>query len=300
MDKRRLSLIALLATGALLSACSGGTSSSSDGADHSADANQTFAFGGVLGPVETIHVELPKPLLDAMGADADNLLVTAVDLKAHKLDSAKYCAVDVTRTFADGALEKLSALEDVDPTQTSEYRDRLMELVQSLRPGEDPSVTLNALAESGALKANPGPERDERLRTYGLEGFDIDAYNAGKQRISDEIAAEIQKADPVANLMHIENAKPLSELNEASPEPGRYMNDDASVITDVMKCALDPFADSTSDTGVETVRITKTGSSSAEDFAYFRYSVMKDGKITITDSKVHGYHQDSSGNWLQK
>ncbi len=123
MDKRRLSLIALLATGALLSACSGGTSSSSDGADHSADANQTFAFGGVLGPVETIHVELPKPLLDAMGADADNLLVTAVDLKAHKLDSAKYCAVDVTRTFADGALEKLSALEDVDPTQTSENSD---------------------------------------------------------------------------------------------------------------------------------------------------------------------------------
>ena len=54
------------------------------------------------------------------------------------------------------------------------------------------------------------------------------------------------------------------------------------------------------ETGVETVRITKTGSSSPEDFAYLRFTVMKDGKITITDSNVLGFQQDSSGNWLKK
>ena len=114
MSQRHLSFVALLAAGALLSGCSGGVSSPSDGASHSPDSNQTFTFSGTLGPVESIHVEFPKPLLDAMGADADNLLVTAVDLKAHKLDSAKYCAVDVTRTFAKGAVETLSAPKKVD------------------------------------------------------------------------------------------------------------------------------------------------------------------------------------------
>ena len=41
MSQRHLSFIALLAAGALLSGCSGGVSSPSDGANHSPDSNQT-------------------------------------------------------------------------------------------------------------------------------------------------------------------------------------------------------------------------------------------------------------------
>lgn len=89
MSQRHLSFIALLAAGALLSGCSGGVSSPSDGANHSPDSNQTFTFSGTLGPVDSIHVELPKPLLDAMGADADNLLVTAVELRGHVSNSCR-------------------------------------------------------------------------------------------------------------------------------------------------------------------------------------------------------------------
>ena len=307
MSQRHLSFIALLAAGALLSGCSGGVSSPSDGANRSPDSNQTFTFSGTLGPVESIHVEFPKPLLDAMGADADNLLVTAVDLKAHKLDSAKYCAVDVTRTFAKGAVETLSAPKKVDYQSMSlldlwASSDEAGQRLDALAKDSGSSMSVKELAYRVGFifKMPAGPDRDARLRDNGLEGFDVDAFNAGVQKLKDELSASTPKSDPTATLLEREGAKPLSELNEASPEPGRYMSDDASVITDVMKCALEPFADSTSDTGVETVRITKTGSSSPEDFAYVQFTVMKDGKITITDSNVLGFQQDSSGNWLKK
>lgn len=308
MSQRHLSFVALLAAGALLSGCSGGVSSPSDGANHSPDSNQTFTFSGTLGPVESIHVEFPKPLLDAMGADADNLLVTAVDLKAHKLDSAKYCAVDVTRTFAKGAVENLSAPKKVDYQSMSlldlwASSDEAGQRLDALLKDSGASMSVKELLATDRgfiLKMPAGPDRDAQLRDLGLEGFDVDAFNAGVQKLKDELSASTPKNDPTATLLKREGAKPLSELNEASPEPGKYMSDDASVITDVMKCALEPFADSTSDTGVETVRIMKTGSSSPEDFAYLRFTIMKDGKITITDSNVLGFQQDSSGNWLKK
>lgn len=271
------------------------------------DSNQTFTFSGTLGPVESIHVEFPKPLLDAMGADADNLLATAVDLKAHKLDSAKYCAVDVTRTFAKGAVETLSAPKKVDYQSMSlldlwASSDEAGQRLDALAKDSGASMSIKELAsEMGFIfKMRAGPDRDARLQEIGLEGFDVDAFNAGFQKLKDELSASTPKSDPTATLLEREGAKPLSELNEASPEPGRYMSDDASVITDVMKCAVEPFADSTSYTGVETVRITKTGSFSPEDFAYLRFTIMKDGKVTITDSKVLGFQQDSSGNWLKK
>lgn len=308
MSQRHLSFIALLAAGALLSGCSGGVSSPSDGANHSPDSNQTFTFSGTLGPVDSIHVELPKPLLDAMGADADNLLVTAVDLKAHKLDSAKYCAVDVTRTFAKGAVETLSAPKKVD------YQS--MSLLDLWASSDEAGQRLDALLkDSGAsmgvkellatdrgfiLKMPAGPDRDARLQDIGLEGFDVDAFNAGVQKLKDELSASTPKSDPTATLLKRENAKPLSELNEASPEPGRYMSDDASVITVVMQCAVKPFSDSSRDTDFSSFWMSKSDSFSPESFASFRFTVMKDGKITITDSGVDGYQQDSSGNWLKK
>lgn len=308
MSQRHLSFVALLAAGALLSGCSGGVSSPSDGANHSPDSNQTFTFSGTLGPVESIHVEFPKPLLDAMGADADNLLVTAVDLKAHKLDSAKYCAVDVTRTFAKGAVETLSAPKKVDYQSMSlldlwASSDEAGQRLDALLKDSGASMSVKELLATDRgfiLKMPAGPDRDARLQDIGLEGFDVDAFNAGVQKLKDELSASTPKSDPTATLLEREGAKPLSELNEASPEPGRYMSDDASVITDVMKCAVEPFANSTSDTAVETMRIMKTGSSSPEDFAYLRFTIMKDGKITITDSNVLGFQQDSSGNWLKK
>lgn len=308
MSQRHLSFVALLAAGALLSGCSGGVSSPSDGANHSPDSNQTFTFSGTLGPVESIHVEFPKPLLDAMGADADNLLVTAVDLKAHKLDSAKYCAVDVTRTFTKGAVETLSAPKKVDYQSMSlldlwASSDEAGQRLDALLKDSGASMSVKELLATDRgfiLKMPAGPDRDARLQDIGLEGFDVDAFNAGVQKLKDELSASTPKSDPTATLLKREGAKPLSELNEASPEPGKYMSDDASVITDVMKCALEPFADSTSDTAVETMRIMKTGSSSPEDFAYLRFTIMKDGKITITDSNVLGFQQDSSGNWLKK
>ena len=304
MTQRHLSFVALLAVGALLSGCSGGVSSPSDGANHSPDSNQNFTFSGTLGPVDSIHVELPKGLLEAMGSDADNILVKALDLKAHKLDSAKYCAVDITRTFAKGAVETLSAPAKVNYQSMTlselwnESGDRLAALAEA--SGVSEATMNNLVYYEGLFKMPAGPERDARFKEIGLERFDVDAFNAGVQKLKDDLTAEAKNVDPKAMLLKRMQAKPLSELNEASPEPGRYMSDDGSVVTDVMKCAVKPFSDSSSDTGSSSFWMSKSDSFSPESFASFRFTVMKDGKITITDSGVDGYQQDSSGNWLKK
>ena len=310
MNQRRLSVFALLAAGALLTGCSGGGSSSSNSTGDSADAasNQTYQFSGTLGPVDrTIHVELPSGLLEAMGSDADNVLVKAVDLKAHKLDSAKYCAVDLTRTFADGGLEKLSTPEKVDYQSMSlldlwASSDEASQRLDALAKDSGSSIGVKELAsEMGFIFGMPaGPDRDAQLQAFDLEGFDVDAFNAGVQQLKDELSASTPTADPTATLLEREDAKPMSEFNEASPEPGTYMSDDGSVVTDVMECAVEPFADSTSDTGVSDFWMSTADSSSPERLAYIQYTVMKDGKITITKSEIDGYQQDSSGNWLQK
>lgn len=310
VNHRRLSLFALLAAGALLTGCSGGDASSSSSTGDSADAasNQTYQFSGTLGPVDsTIHVELPAGLLEAMGSDADNVLVTALDLEAHKLDSSKYCAVDITRTFADGGLEELSTPEKVDYQSMSlldlwASSDEASQRLDALAKDSGSSIGVKELAsEMGFIFGMPaGPDRDARLQDFGLEGFDVDAFNAGVQQLKDELNASTPTADPTATLLERENAKPMSEFNEASPESGTYMSNNGSVVTHVMNCAVEPFADSTSDTGSSAFWMSTADSSSPERFASIRYTVMKDGKITITKSEIDGYQQDSSGNWLQK
>lgn len=304
MNRTRLSILALVATGALLAGCSGGTSSeggaSSDGGGTGAAnaTNQTFTFSGTAGPAESIRAELPQELLDAMGSEADGVLITGADLKTHALDSSTYCAADITFTLSDGALDKLSTPVEVDPTTTDAYLERLDELTTQLWPnGNSPRDTRVLLGETGVLEMT-GAEREETLRQIGMEGFDVDAYLAGKQRIIDEISEEIQNADPAANLLDRIDAKPLSEFNEASPESGLYLSEDATKGIQVVKCALNPQ----SEDQAATSRFPRVSSDvdGIETFASFDYTVMKDGKITIIGSTIQDWQQDSSGNWLEK
>ncbi|MDO5025972.1 MAG: hypothetical protein Q4E03_05600 [Trueperella sp.] len=288
------SALALLATSLLLAGCSGG-------GDNGLSANSDFAFDGIAGPAESIHIEIPQELMDAMGPEADKLLVTAIDIKAHDLDSAKYCAVDLTYTFSDGAIETLSAPLNIDPRGTQEYTEKLDELTLSFAPGHTSGQVqdiLSALYMEGGGKMPAGPEREIILRRHGFESFDVDGYLEERQRIREEVSADIKNADPAVNLLSRMGAKPISEFNETAPEPGKYMQEDASSATVVRPCALNSFDDDNSG----RLKFFKASGDAAvtKDVATVKYTVMKDGKVTIISSEVKGYQQDSSGNWLEK
>ena len=62
-----------------------------------------------------------------------------------------------------------------------------------------------------------------------------------------------------------------------------------------MKCAVKPFSDSSSDTDFSSFWMSKSDSSSPESFASFRFTVMKDGKITINKSGAVYTYQYQDG-----
>ncbi|MBS6364025.1 MAG: hypothetical protein KH427_02045 [Actinomycetaceae bacterium] len=306
MNRTRLSILALVASGALLAGCSGGASSDGGGTGAAGANNQTFTFSGSAGPAKSIHVEFPQELLDAMGSEAGNILITAADLKAYELDSTKYCAVEVTNTLADGALEALSATDKVDYESMTAYdlfvggygAKSLYELF--FKYAENPDEIFLSGAADELLTLPAGPERDQVLQDWRLDGFDVDGFKAEVQRIKDDLASEASNADPVATLMDRLQADPLSDLDEAAPAPGRYLSDDGTKIIDVTECALEPFTDDGYAVSGTNFPIKSADGGSVDNLGSVKYAVMKDGNVTITSSSISGYQQDSSGNWLSK
>lgn len=159
-----------------------------------------------------------------MGSDVDNLLTTEFSLKADKLDSPKYCEVDATRTFAEGAVEAPSTSKKVDYRSMSvldlaAISDETLQRLDATTKSSGAPIGVKELAsEAGfAFKTPAGPERNARLRDIGLEGFDANASNAGVQKLKDELSTTTPNTDSRAAMMERGNAKPISELKEDSP-----------------------------------------------------------------------------------
>lgn len=54
----------------------------------------------------TLKIQIPRDLID-VAPEARNALITSITATARKLSSAKYCAVDLAVTYADGAVDEL-------------------------------------------------------------------------------------------------------------------------------------------------------------------------------------------------
>jgi hypothetical protein len=94
-----------------LAACSSGGSSSqsaeqassgstAEGADANGEVYQFENFSA--GPAEEFTVTIPDDLLEAAGLERSDLLAPTVVIRAHKLDTAKACAVDLVHEYSDG------------------------------------------------------------------------------------------------------------------------------------------------------------------------------------------------------
>ncbi|WP_154653587.1 hypothetical protein [Actinotignum schaalii] len=166
----------------------------------------------------------------------------------------------------------------------------------------DPDGFFDSGTADKLLTLPAGPERDQLLQDWGLDGFGVDTFKTEVQWIKDSLASEASGADPAATLIERFGtyAKPLSELDESAPASGKYVSDDGTKVITVKECTLEPFTDDSSADSTSSFLIKNSDGSSIDAFASITYTVMKDGNVTITSLSITGYQQDSSGNWRSK
>ena len=93
----------LLAT-VLLTSCSSVPASKSEPSEAASSVYQleTPSYGAD----DKLTVQIPQALID-VAPETESLLSTSVQVTAHELTSAKYCAVDLVISWAEGAIDQL-------------------------------------------------------------------------------------------------------------------------------------------------------------------------------------------------
>lgn len=113
MRSHALSIAALAAVAALaLTGCSGATDApTGNGAPAGSERPQgVFEFQTTSYSAEgELTVRIPEGLIAAAGSDFDEVLVTEIRATPRELEGSKYCAIDLSLNYADGAVEKILA-----------------------------------------------------------------------------------------------------------------------------------------------------------------------------------------------
>lgn len=277
MNKTHITLAILAALA--LTGCSGSSASPTyeDGAPVGQPAQVgLFEFQHPeYGSGAELTVRIPDDLVKAAGSDADGLLVTSASASARTLDSSRYCAVDLTFDYAKGGADVLTR-----PAVTK----------QDFEKGNaDAQVALDAdlVSEFGSLEAAEqqlgegyGEYRDEMLMVNGF------------------VAGEFKETPALENLakrlVTTSTVMPVGDLDEGAPSSGVYMSEDLATMTVVQNCAMAPSDDS----DTTTIKFPVEANGKVQTFASAEITVMKNGSLTIVDSKVDGYIRDSNGDWI--
>lgn len=122
---KRNMTIAIVGASTILafSGCSSGTASSSSSAASpsssttSSDTTAVYDFptNGIK-PASSFKIVIPEDLRRVMGpAETDKLLVNSFTVRSHKVDGAKYCALDITVDYAKDGATALSAEDKAVP-----------------------------------------------------------------------------------------------------------------------------------------------------------------------------------------
>src|SRR5699024_153377 len=88
----------------LLAGCSGGSDASA-GTDETGGETAAgvyeFQTNGIEA-AEEISIRVPDDLREAMGSDADGMVVDQIVATAHDVEGVEYCAVDLAISYTDG------------------------------------------------------------------------------------------------------------------------------------------------------------------------------------------------------
>lgn len=321
------SLLSALAAAVLLTACSGpspvspspSTSTSGSGSEQ-ADLAAVYEFTREPpGLVRTLTVAIPDDLRTAAASDADGLAVNSVTLTPHELSGVKYCAVNLAIDWAPGALELANkpamTQADVD-AEVKRWTDSFLQYfdVQTI----DEWVQLAEQARSdpqAAERFGSGMSLADRNHRYagnvnhalseqGVEWTPRLFLDKMNELILEEASLPADKATeatPEANVAREALGKPgstypLAELSESSPEPGLYLAPDFATGVNVQRCAAHPM-DKDAEARFNFLTVTPDGSNK---FAFFTYTVMSDGSITVIKADVEDYQRDFNQNWIAK
>lgn len=266
---------ALLATALLaLTGCASGDAATGNGApDGGQQQTQEGLFeftvptlAGVDGELEA---RIPSGLIEAARGNLDALPITSVKITPRELDSSSKCAIDIEVTYADGGPGPLAEPRTSKSDFAAEYKRGEQEFLDSFG--------VSTMAEAEQKAAQEGGDAALDLQYY-QEAFGSAVYDSS----------------PAWRL--IADAKPISELDEASPEFGDYVSDDAKTFTFVQSCAATEFEQD----GTSTFYfpgLDKDGKAT-RIVASIDLSVMQSGTMSIVASDVTGYELDSQGNWI--
>lgn len=166
---RRLSAAAAALTLALaLTACSSSGDPQSTGStgETGASTATTEAAGVVFqfedfsaGPAQEITVTVPDDLLEAAGLAASDLLAPTVTIRAHELETAQACAVDLVHTYSDGIVglpltaDQAAGAYDVDAANEAD--------VLAFRLGRDTYSKTGDFSEGTAVEKNGARSIDD-------------------------------------------------------------------------------------------------------------------------------------------
>ncbi|WP_231447127.1 hypothetical protein [Brevibacterium zhoupengii] len=286
----------------LLAGCSGGSDASA-GTDETGGETAAgvyeFQTNGIE-PSEEITIRVPGDLREAMGADADDMVVDQVAVTGRDLGNAQACAADLAITYMDGQPDGLVSAGS-DAGQRSKAEEALLE--RSEASSIDEIVTeVDEIIADGKERGLTAQQIGEKIQMFaGVQGTFytdgatgqevVDGYLSGGSEGETTNAGIITKA---LGLTSTKEPSELSDFDESAPEAGTYIADDFSTLTVVGDCAAsatDP------DNAIEIELPSVDADGKSDTTATVQVSVMTDGTIGVA-GEVDGFMRDDNGDWI--
>ncbi|WP_313451149.1 hypothetical protein [Brevibacterium casei] len=286
----------------LLAGCSGGPDASA-GTDETGGetAANVFEFQtNGIEPAEEITIRVPDGLREAMGADAENMVVDRVVATAHDVEGVESCAVDLAISYTDGQPDGLvsagseagqrSQAEEalLERSEASSIDEIVTEVDEIIADGEERGLTAQQIGDNIQMFAGI----QGTFYTDGATGQEVvDGYLSGGSE------GETTNAGIITNALGLTSSKEpnaLSDFDESAPEEGTYIADDYSSLTVVGDCAAsatDP------DNAIELELPSVDAGGKSDTTATVQLSVMTDGTIGVA-GEVKDYMRDANDNWI--
>lgn len=261
-------------------------------------------------PSEEVTIRIPDELREVMGADADGMVVDLIAVSAHEIEGVQHCAADLSMSYLGNQPLDMVAANDAPTARESAVQDFIKTIPDSEVDDEASAIEwldsaiegriANGYGESDIAKSfemqfgTPADlESDTYLSAYedGDTGREVLDRYVGSA--SDE---EVPGTTIVAEGLGLDNAHPLTDLDESAPEPGTYVSEDYTTITIVDGCAASA-ADPEDAIEMTLPSLGPNGKSST--VASLELSVMTDGTIGVT-GEVEDYMRDAHDQWIAR
>lgn len=289
---RPAATLAVAILGVSLAGCSSDPTETPGNETESDSAANVYEFQtNGIEPAEEITIRVPDDLREAMGADADGMVVDQIVATAHDVESVEFCAVDLAITYTDGQPDSLIQ-ERSETGMRSGAEQRLLAAFEAASLDDVAAELDTIIAEAD----EQGTDVDMLLRENGYDlligYYGSESHNTGQAMIDyymedNTFDADDSGASVVASALGLGSGEPRAQadLDESAPEEGTYVAEDYTTITRVSDCA----ASATDPDNAIEMNFPSVGD--------VQLSVMTDGTIGVA-GEVDNYMRDANDNWI--